>query len=179
MLLLHFPTHSYVCRKYGSVFTFSLLSVVLNKLCTTCYTELACCNIAVADAVSRSTCFRSSSAALLDGSPLADPRLLARACCSLACSRASARSLRSLSRCGGGGGGSGGAGASLPWAPVLGLGLSLVPALFWLWKTGKKRGNETIWYAAFEMFFFLKPIWDQKGSYSYIDLHTYWEYCKI
>lgn len=93
---------------------------------------------------SNSTCLRSSSAALLGGSPLAEPRPLARACCSLTCSRASARSLRSLRSGGGGGGGggSGGAGASLPWVPVLGLGLSLVPALLWLLNTGG-GGRET------------------------------------
>ena len=91
-----------------------------------------------------STCLRSSSAALLGGSPLAEPRALARACCSLACSRASARSLRSLRRGGGGGGGggSGGAGASLPWVPALGLGLSLVPALLWLLNTREEKQEE-------------------------------------
>lgn len=105
-----------------------------------------------------STCLRSSSAALLGGSPLAEPRPLARACCSLTCSRASARSLLSLRRGGGGGGGggSGGAGASLPWVPALGLGLSLVPALLWLLNTGgggrerqKKNVNEKCCFCDF------------------------------
>ncbi|TNN86031.1 hypothetical protein EYF80_003875 [Liparis tanakae] len=87
----------------------------------------------------------NSSAALLAGSPLAAPRLLASAC-SLTCSRASARSRRSLRRGGGGGGrgGCGGAGASLPWAPALGLGLSLVPALPWLLNTGGEEKRRTL-----------------------------------
>lgn len=90
-----------------------------------------------------STCFRSSSAALLDVIPQAEPRLLAMACCSLASSRASALSLRSLSRGGGGGGGggSGGAGASLLLVPAFGLGLSLVPALLLL-KTGREPNRK-------------------------------------